>query len=76
MTSSELLQVGERRDTPFRTLHRADTLRLVARDAAVAIDVEFAQAVGLEGLVVKCQVDVSVLLVALVLGKAAGRREQ
>ena len=72
----ELLQVGERRDAPFRTLHRADTLRLVARDAAVAIDVEFAQAVGLEGLVVKCQVDVSVLLVALVLGKAAGRREQ
>ena len=72
----ELLQVGERRDAPFRTLHRADTLRLVARDAAVTIDVEFAQTVGLEGLVVKCQVDVSVLLVALVLGKAAGRREQ
>lgn len=72
----KLPDVGQRRDAPLRTLHAPDTLRLVARNTPVAVHVELFEAVSLERLVVKCEVNVLVLLVAVVLGKAAGRAEQ
>ena len=72
----ELPDVGQRPDAQPGTRHAPDTLRLVARNTPVAARVELFEAVSLERLVVEFDVDVFVILVAPVLGKAAGRAEQ
>ena len=72
----ELPDVGQRRDAAPGARHAPDTLRLVARNASVAVRVELFEAISLERLVVKIEIDVFVVLVAVVLGKAAGRAEQ
>lgn len=78
----ELAQAGKLADLPHRgdvaagAIHHQDALRLVARNASVVIQIEHSETELLEGGVCECNINTLVLIILLVLSKAAGREQQ
>ena len=78
----ELAQAGKLADLPHRgdvaagAIHRQDALRLVARNASVVIQIEHSETESFEGGICEGDINTLVLIILLVLSKAAGREQQ